>query len=84
VPRAHADGSGRRCATGGSSVQRQQAVAAAEGGGRRALQRWAHDGERREETDVWARFEFKIQKKIKSAPKFVQSKHYHPSLENFE
>jgi hypothetical protein len=39
--------------------------------------------ERGEEDDVWARFEFKIQTKNKSAPKLIRSKHYHPSLKEF-
>jgi hypothetical protein len=47
--------------------------------------RWRqHTTERREEADEWARFEFKIHTKIKSAPNLIWSKHYHPSLEIFE
>jgi hypothetical protein len=39
---------------------------------------------RREEADVWVRFEFKIQTNIKSAPNLIWSKHYHPSLKKIK
>jgi hypothetical protein len=58
---------------GGEATRRQQAVVC---GSRRRMPVMKHD--------EWARLEFKIQTKSKSALNLIRSKHYHPRLQKIE
>jgi hypothetical protein len=58
---------------GGEATRPQQAVAC---GSRQCMPVTKHD--------EWARLEFKIQTKFKSALNLIRSKHYHPRLQKIE